>query len=72
MAIIKKHYCEAKRVKPSILQVVKPLDANLLDLQMCIFKFTMKMQVPKVMAKPFDIDPMTKLWVTINNNALLT
>jgi len=24
------------------------------------------------MAKPFDINPMTKLWVTISNNALLT
>jgi hypothetical protein len=32
MAIIKKHYCEA----------VEPLDVNLLDLQMCIFKLTMK------------------------------
>jgi hypothetical protein len=41
MAIIKKHYCEVKRVKPSLLQVVKPLDVNLLDLQMCIFKLTM-------------------------------
>jgi hypothetical protein len=72
MVIIKKHYCEANKVKPSLLQVVKPLDVNLLDLQMCIFKFTMKMQVPKVMAKPFDTNPMTKLWVTISNNALLT
>jgi hypothetical protein len=32
MAIIKKHYCQAKRVKPSLLQVVEPLDANILDL----------------------------------------
>ncbi len=61
MAIINKHYCEAKMVKPSFLQVAKPLDANLLDLQMCIFKLTMKMQVPKAMTKPFDINPMTKL-----------
>jgi hypothetical protein len=41
MAIIKNHYCEVKKVKPSLLQVVKPLDVNLLDLQMCIFKLTM-------------------------------
>ncbi len=72
MVLIKKHYCEATKVKPSLLQVAKPFDANLLDLQMCIFKYTMKMQVPKVMAKPFDTNPMTKLWVTISNNALLT
>jgi hypothetical protein len=67
MAIINKHYCEAKKVKPSLLQVAEPLDANLLDLQMCIFKFTMKTQAPKAMTKPFD--PVTKLWVTITNNA---
>jgi hypothetical protein len=42
MAIIKKHYCETKRVKPSLLQVAELLDANILDLQMCIFKLTMK------------------------------
>jgi hypothetical protein len=47
----------------------RPLDANLLDLQMCIFKLTMNMKAPKAMAKPFDINPMTKLWVTITNNA---
>jgi hypothetical protein len=70
MAIINKHYCEAKRVKPSP-QVAKPFDDNLLHLQMCLFKYTMKIQVPKVMAKPFDTYPMTKLWSTISNNALL-
>jgi hypothetical protein len=32
----------------------------------------MKMHVPKAMVEPFDINPVTKLWVTINNNALLT
>jgi hypothetical protein len=70
MVIIKKHYYKAKRVKLSLLQVVKPLDVKLLDLQMCIFKLTMKTQAPKAMAKPSDINPMTKLWVIINNNAL--
>jgi hypothetical protein len=72
MVVIKKHYCETNKVKPSLLHVAKPFDANILDLQMCIFKFTMKIQVPKAMAEPFDTNPMTKLWVTINNNALLT
>jgi len=42
MVVIKKHYCETKRVKPSLSQVEEPLDVNILDLQMCIFKFTMK------------------------------
>jgi hypothetical protein len=32
----------------------------------------MKMYVPKAMVEPFDINIMTKLWVTINNNDLIT
>jgi len=32
MDIIKRHYCQAKRVKPSLLHVVKPLDVNILNL----------------------------------------
>jgi hypothetical protein len=32
----------------------------------------MKTQVPKAMDKPFDTNPMTKLWVTISNKALFT
>ncbi len=71
MFIIKKHYFQAKRVKPSLLQVVKPLDVNILDLQMCIFEFTMKTQAPKAMVEPFDTNPMTKFWVKISNNVLL-
>jgi hypothetical protein len=31
----------------------------------------MKTQAPKAMVKPFDINLVTKLWVTINNNVLL-
>jgi hypothetical protein len=72
LVIIQKHYYEAKRVKPTLLQVAKPLNVNLLDLQMCILKLTMKMQAPKDMDESFDTNLMTKLWVTINNNALLT
>ncbi len=72
LVIIQKHYYEAKRVKPMLLQVAKPLNVNLLDLQMCILKLTMKMQAPKDMDESFDTNIMTKLWVTINNNALLT
>jgi hypothetical protein len=58
-------------MKPSLLQAVKPLNiANLLDLQMCMFKLTMKMKAPKAMVEPFDTNLMTKLWVTININTL--
>jgi hypothetical protein len=30
----------------------------------------MKTQAPKAMVEPFDINPMTKFWVKISNNAL--
>jgi len=36
--IIKKCYYETKKVKPSLLQVIEPLNANILDLQASIFK----------------------------------
>ncbi len=29
MVVIKKHYCEAKRVKPSLLQVAESLDVDI-------------------------------------------
>jgi hypothetical protein len=32
----------------------------------------MKMHEPKAMVEPFDINIMTKLWVTITNNDLIT
>jgi len=66
LGIIKKHYCELKNVKLSLLEISKPLNVNILDLQMSMFNFVMKMHAPKAMAKPFDVNPMTKLWITIN------
>jgi hypothetical protein len=32
-----------KSLKPSSLPITKPLNANILELQMCMFKLTMKM-----------------------------
>jgi hypothetical protein len=34
----KKHYREIKIVKPSFLQITKPLNANILDIQMCMLQ----------------------------------
>jgi hypothetical protein len=66
--VIKKNYCELKKVKPSFDQITKPLNANFLDLQQSMFRF----KALKAAVKPFDINLITKLWVTINNNGLLT
>ncbi len=72
LGVIKKHYSEIKIVKPSFLQTTKPSNANILDIQMCMFKLTMKMQTLKAMNELFDTNPMTKLWYVINSNALWT
>ncbi len=58
-------------MKLSLNQVVKPLNVNLLDMQISMFRLVMKAQEIKAMAEPFDINPNTKLWVTITNNSLL-
>jgi hypothetical protein len=58
-------------VKLSLNQVAKPLNVNFLNMQKSMFKLVMKAQPIKVMAKPFDMNPSTKLWVTITNNSLL-
>jgi len=58
-------------VKLSLNQVVKPLNVNLLDMQQSMFKLVMQAQAIKAMVEPFDMNPSTKLWVTITNNSLL-
>ncbi len=52
--VIKKHNCELKQMKPSLDQVARPLNANLLNMQQSMFKLTMKTQATKAMAKPID------------------
>ncbi len=69
--ITKLIYCEAKKVKPSQMQFAKHLNINVLDfLQMWFFKLTVKTQALKAMVKSVDLNPMTKLWITINKNGL--
>jgi hypothetical protein len=48
-------------VKPSFLKISNRLNAKILDLQMTMIELTMKMQAPKAMAKPFDVNLMTIL-----------
>jgi len=69
--MIKKHYWKTKKVRSSLLQVMEPLNANILGLQASIFKLTMKSQAPKAMGEPFDKNLVTKMWVTFKNNVLL-
>jgi hypothetical protein len=47
LGIIKKHYCELKNVKLSLLKISKPLKVNILDLQMSMYNFIMKIHAPR-------------------------
>jgi hypothetical protein len=38
LGIINKDYYESENVKPSFLQISKPLNSNILNLHMCMFK----------------------------------
>jgi hypothetical protein len=58
---IKKNYYETKKVRPSLQQVVEPLNANILGLEASIFKLIMKSQAPKAMGEPFDMNSMIKM-----------
>jgi hypothetical protein len=61
-AIIKKHYCEIKEVRPSLLHVKKYYKCQYkLDLQASTFKLTMKSQAPKVMSEPCDNNLVIKM-----------
>ncbi len=53
-----------------LLEISKLLNANILDLYMSMFKFIVKTQEPKAMAKSFDVNLMTKLCTLISNNGL--
>jgi hypothetical protein len=48
-------------VRPSLLQVVEPLSANILGLKASIFKLIMKSKAPKAMGEPFDMNLMIKM-----------
>jgi hypothetical protein len=58
-------------VKPSLDNIVEPLNVNLLGVQQSMFKLTMKAQAIKAMANPFNMNPITKLRMTIIKNSLL-
>jgi hypothetical protein len=47
-------------VKPSLLEISKPLNDNILDLHMSMFMSSaMKMQAPKAMVEPFNVNQIS-------------
>ena len=58
---------EERQVK----QVGAPLDKQQLDLQLCLFKLTMKLHAAKAMEQPHILNPVIKFWQKLGCNALL-
>jgi hypothetical protein len=54
-----------------VKQIAGHLDENQLDLQLCLFKLTMKSQAAKSMEQPHTLNLVTKLWQKLGCNALL-
>ncbi len=64
LIIFKATLCQIKKVKPSEVWVPKLFLATTFDLQRSLFVPFMKNNVKLAMQKPFDINPLTKLWRT--------
>jgi hypothetical protein len=47
------------------MMVGELLNANDLDYQQGMFKFTMKSNAAACMAPPFDLNPLTKMWCLV-------
>ncbi len=54
------------------MMVGELLNANDLDCQKDMFKFTMKSNVAACMAPPFDSSPLTKMWCLVTTSWVLS
>ncbi len=59
ISVIKAQYCYAKRIGPDQTWVPKVLSSMSLDLQMSVFKLTIKNNVASAMGPPYTMNPMT-------------
>jgi hypothetical protein len=55
----------------AILEVDPILSVANLDMQSSLFKLTMVSNAPLMMMKPFDLNPVTSMWRTIEENSYL-
>ncbi len=54
------------------MMVGELFNANDLDCQQGMFKFTMKSNVAAYMAPPFDLNPLTKMWCLVTTSQVLS
>jgi hypothetical protein len=77
LQVIKGWFCRMRTMavgsgeERQVKQVAAPLDKHQLDLQLCLFKLTMKSHAAKAMEQPHTLNPVTKLWQKLGCNALL-
>jgi hypothetical protein len=77
LQVLKDWFCGMRSVvvgsgeERQVKQIVGPLDAHQLYLQLCLFKLTMKSHATKAMEQPHTVNPVTKLWQKLGCNALL-
>lgn len=71
--VIKKHFATTKRISVGAdkREVKEPINGQAPAQQQSFFKLTMMQNAEKVMAKPCDVNPMTKQWKKLNTNPLL-
>jgi hypothetical protein len=77
MKTLREHYCVPRtvnfgtRAEPRYTEIDFLLDARTLGFQTSLFKLTMKSNAKRVMEEPRDVNPLTKLWVKVGQNALM-
>jgi hypothetical protein len=74
LKIIKAHYGHsmpfsiAKFLEGSINSILSPVN---LDMQTSLFRMTMKENATTMLRKPYDINPVTRMWRSIDSNSFL-
>jgi hypothetical protein len=78
LVVVKEHYGYTKKFSKKtkdVSEVVREVDPILspatLDMQANLFVVTMAANAKACMQKPIDINPVTRCWRTIDNNAML-
>jgi hypothetical protein len=71
MAILKRFYCQPKKLGSTQTWILLVLDVSILDLQSSFFKITMMFNVQWAMDKLMDLNPMFRLWKKLFNNVFI-
>jgi hypothetical protein len=74
LGVIKSYYGQVRSIKDlngNKVQVKEMLSPTLLDSQAYFFKVSMKSNSEAALGEPFDVNPLTKLWQSLDSNSIL-